>query len=137
MKSVIIFTNSSGGVSVCIPSGEMPIEQVQAKDIPAGIQSFIVDSSALPEADNDFFDAWEQVNGVVSVNLSKAKEITKNRLRVEREPLFAAQDIAFQRAMETGSDTKAIVAEKLRLRDLTTLPDACTTLSELRLLKVK
>jgi hypothetical protein len=135
MKNVIIFTNEAGGVSVCVPTGELPIEQVQAKDIPDGLESFIVDRSVLPESDNDFFDAWEQSAGVVSVNLFKAKEITKKRLRIEREPLFAALDIAFQRAFETGADASAIVAEKQRLRDITKLPDACTTLDELRLLK--
>jgi len=61
---------------------------------------------SLPNADNDFFDAWELQDGVVSVNLSKAKEITKKRLRMEREPLLAAQDVAFQRALETGSDSR-------------------------------
>jgi hypothetical protein len=135
MSQVIIFTNDQGGVSVCVPTGEMPIEQVQAKDIPAGVESYIVDTSNLPETDNDFFDAWEQTEGVVSVNLAKAKEITKTRLRMERAPLLVAQDIAFQRALETGADTTTIVQEKNRLRDITNLPDACSTLDELRTLK--
>lgn len=135
-QNVIIFTNEIGGVSVCVPTGEIPIEQVQAKDIPAGIQSYIVDAATLPEADGDFFDAWEQTNGVVTVSLDKAKALTKNRLRVERASLLAAQDVAFQRALETGADTAAIVAEKQRLRDVTTLADACTTTAELRALSV-
>jgi hypothetical protein len=135
MNQVIIFTNESGNVSICVPTGDLPIETVQAKDIPSGVQSFIVSQSSLPTSDQDFFDAWKQVQGVVSVSLAKAKELTKKRLRIEREPLFAALDIAFQRAFETGADTSAIVAEKQRLRDLTKLPDGCTTLDELRLLK--
>lgn len=136
MKNVIIFTNDAGGVSVCIPTGELPIEQVQSKDIPAGKQSYIVDMASLPEEDNDFFDAWEQTKGVVTVNIAKAKELTKARLRAEREPLLAAQDIAFQRALETGADTSAIVAEKQRLRDVTQLVDACTSTAQLRALRV-
>lgn len=135
MSQVIIFTNENGGVSVCVPTGELPIEDVQAKDIPAGVQSFVVDHNSLPNQDNDFFDAWEQTNGVITVNLTKAKEVTKRRLRIEREPLLAAQDVAFQRALESGVDTSAIVAEKNRLRDVTKLADACNTLSELRALK--
>ena len=55
----------------------------------------------------------------ITVDITKAKVITKDRLRVEREPLLAAQDILFQRASETGADTTAIVAEKQRLRDIT------------------
>lgn len=134
MKNVIIYTNDNGGVAVCTPTGELPIEQVQSKDIPAGKQSYIVAADSLPEDDNDFFEAWEQTKGVVTVNLEKAKAITKNRLRIERAPLLAAQDVAFQRAMESGADTTAIVAEKNRLRDLTNLTDACTTTAELRVL---
>lgn len=134
-KQVIIFTNDNGGVSVCVPTGEIEIEAVQAKDIPAGIESFIVDHDTLPQADNDFFDAWEQTGGAITVNLNKAKEVTKRRLRYERESLLAAQDVAFQRALESGADTSAIVAEKQRLRDVPALADACTTLAELRALK--
>ena len=130
---VIIFSNTHNGVSVCVPTGELPIEAVLAKDCPSG--AIIVDDATLPQADNDFFDAWELANGSVSVNLDKAKAMTKTRLRVEREPLFQAQDVLFQRAQESSSDTSAIVAEKQRLRDVTKLVDAETTLEGLRALK--
>lgn len=73
---------------------------------------------------------------MITVNMSKAKEITKLRLREERKPLLEVQDIAFQRATETGADTTAIVAEKQRLRDITKLADAATTLDELKAIKV-
>lgn len=129
---VIIFTNDNGGVSVCVPTGELDIQAVKAKDTPS--HSIIVDASALPEADNDFFNAWELNDGAVSVNLTKAKALTKARLRAEREPLLAAQDVLFQRALETNAPTTAIVAEKQRLRDITNLADACTTTAELRAL---
>jgi len=133
MTQVIIYTNENGNVSVCVPTGELDIQAVKEKDTPE--HSIIVDMDSLPNADNDFFDAWELQDGVVSVNLSKAKEITKKRLRMEREPLLAAQDVAFQRALETGADTTAIVAEKQRLRDITNLADSCTTTDQLRNLK--
>jgi len=71
---------------------------------------------------------------MISIDFSKAKAITKDRLRAERTPLLAAQDVAFQRALEANGDTAAIVAEKQRLRDVTTLVDTCTTLDELRIL---
>jgi hypothetical protein len=72
---------------------------------------------------------------MITINITKAKEITKNRLRSERESLLAAQDVAFQRALETGADTAAIVAEKQRLRDITKLADSCTTTDQLSNLK--
>lgn len=69
---------------------------------------------------------------MITVNLDKAKAITKDRLRAERTPLLQAQDVAFQRALESGADTAAIVAEKQRLRDITKLADQATTLDQLK-----
>ena len=134
MTQAIIFTNDNGGVSTCIPTGEISIDAVMTKDVPAGRGARIVDQNSLPR-DNDFYDAWEMDATSVTVNLDKAKEITKKRLRAEREPLLAAQDVLFQRALESGADTTAIVAEKQRLRDITGLVDAVTTLEGLRAIK--
>lgn len=137
MSQVIIFQNDNGGVSTCIPTGEISIEAVLEKDVPKGRGARIVNASDLPNQDNDFYDAWEMDASSVTVNLDKAKEITKTRLRREREPLLNAQDVAFQRALETGADTTAIVAEKQRLRDITNLVDVCTTTAQLRALTVE
>jgi hypothetical protein len=71
---------------------------------------------------------------MISIDIDKAKAITKDRLRAERSPLLAAQDVAFQRALESGGDTAAIVAEKQRLRDVTSQVDTCATLDELKAL---
>jgi hypothetical protein len=122
---VIIYDNGNG-VSVVIPTGELSIEEVQAKDCPQGT---IIDDSTLPS--RDFRNAWELVDEAVSVNFAKAQDITKNKLRAERTPLLEAQDVAFQRALENSSDTSAIVAEKQRLRDITNQVDTATTLDEL------
>ncbi len=73
----------------------------------------------------------------IIIDINKAKDITKDRLRQEREPLLLAQDIAFQRALEINADTTAIVAEKQRLRDITTLVDTANTVEELKALEVK
>jgi len=73
---------------------------------------------------------------MITINIDKAKAITKDRLRAERKPLLEAQDVAFQRALESGADTSAIVAEKQRLRDVTQLADSATTLDELKALAV-
>ena len=68
----------------------------------------------------------------IIINIDKAKDITKDRLRAERTPLLEAQDVAFQRALESGADTSTIVAEKQRLRDITKQVDTVTTLDELK-----
>ena len=72
----------------------------------------------------------------IIVDINKAKDITKDRLRAERKPLLEAQDVLFQRALESSADTSVIVAEKQRLRDITTLVDTANTVEELKALEV-
>ena len=72
MAQVIIYTNSNGGVSVCVPTGELSVNEVLAKDCPAG--AIIVDDATLPQgADAQFFDAWELSGSTVTVNFAKAQ----------------------------------------------------------------
>jgi len=94
MAQVIIYTNDNGGVSVCTPTGELPIEQVLTKDCPAG--AIIVDDSILP---NEYFNAWELVNGTVVVNETKKQAIID--------------------AKQTVIDTKASALAKLTALGLT------------------
>jgi hypothetical protein len=135
MTQAIIFENDNGGVSTCIPTGEISIDAVMEKDVPKGKGARIVNIADLPNQYNDFYDAWEMDTTSVTVNLDKAKELTKKRLRAERAPLLEEQDVLFQRALESSADTTAIVAEKQRLRDITGLVDAVTTLEGLRAIK--
>jgi hypothetical protein len=72
----------------------------------------------------------------LTVNFTKAQVITKDRLRADRGPLFAEQDILYMRATESGESTTAIVAEKQRLRDITNQVDSATTLAELSAMEV-
>ena len=68
----------------------------------------------------------------ITVDITKAKVITKDRLRADRKPLLEAQDILFMKAQEAGTSTSAIVTEKQRLRDITQLADQATTLEQLK-----
>lgn len=72
----------------------------------------------------------------IEINLAKAKNIKKESLRAERKPLLEAQDVAFQRALESSSDTTAIVAEKQRLRDITMLCDTATSVDDLKAIDI-
>ena len=74
---------------------------------------------------------------MITVNISKAKDITKGRLRIDRKPLLEAQDTLFMKAQESGADTTAIVTEKNRLRDITKDADTCTTTDQLKALSVE
>ena len=60
MNSRIIFPTDDGGVSVIIPAAEcgLTIEEIAAKDVPAGKPYKIVDVADIP-TDRTFRDAWE------------------------------------------------------------------------------
>ena len=51
------------------------------------------------------------------IDMAKAREIHKNKIRVARKSLLEALDIEFQKALETGASTTDIVAKKQALRD--------------------
>ena len=68
----------------------------------------------------------------IVTDITKAKAIVKEKLRADRKPLLEAQDILYQRALETSADTTAIIAEKQRLRDITNDVDAMSTESALK-----
>lgn len=84
---------------------------------------------------DDFALCHDVKNGKKVLKMDLAKEQTKQRLREERRPLLHQQDILFMQAQESASDTKAIVAEKQRLRDITKSVDSCKTTDELKALK--
>jgi hypothetical protein len=73
----------------------------------------------------------------ITVDITKAKAITKDRLRADRKPLLEEQDILFMKAQEAGTSTSAIVTEKQRLRDITNQVDSMTTTDELKAAKVE
>lgn len=57
MTKRIIYPNGNG-IAIVIPTGELSIEEVARKDVPAGMPYLIVDDSAIPP-DRTFRDAWE------------------------------------------------------------------------------
>lgn len=127
----IVYTNDTGGVSIVIPTGEVDIDTLIATVVPAGANYSLVDEADIP-ADREFRGAWVKNGEAVEIDFVKAQGVTKDRLRADRAPLLAKQDIEFQRALETGADTAPIIAEKQRLRDITKLVDTATTLDELK-----
>jgi len=129
-----IIYSTKKGIAIIHPTGELSIEEVAAKDVPANVSFRIVDESEIP-TDRTFRNAWKDEGGI-KVDMGKAKDITKDRLRNERKPLLEAQDVAFQRALESGASTAAIVSEKQRLRDITKQVDALASLDELKALSL-
>ena len=68
------------------------------------------------------------------INMDKAKEIHKNKIRKARAPKLAELDVEFQKALETSADTTSIVSKKKALRDApaNTAIDAAKTEAELK-----
>ena len=53
----------------------------------------------------------------ISINMTKARELHKDRIREARTPLLTKLDVDFQKALETSADTTSIVSKKQALRD--------------------
>jgi len=60
MDQRIIYPNDEGGVSIIVPAPEcgLTIEEIAAKDVPAGKPFKIVDVADIP-SDRTFRGAWE------------------------------------------------------------------------------
>ena len=144
----IVFTAPDGATSIMTPAPQadvarvLPevkdmteqqyIEFIRDRDVPAGSTNIsIVDDSAIPK-DRTFRSALRHD---LTFDVDQCVEITKERLRREREPLLAALDTKYIRAIEDGTPTAPIVAEKQRLRDITNAAHAGLSLDELKALK--
>ena len=68
----------------------------------------------------------------IKIDITKSKNIWKDKIRVARKPKLEELDVEFARAQETGADTSAIVAKKKDLRDFPAQVDSATTLDEIK-----
>ena len=68
----------------------------------------------------------------IFVNIDKAKEVWKEKIRTARKPALEKLDVDFVKAQETSSDTTSIVADKNTLRDLPEQVDTATTVDEIK-----
>ena len=69
---------------------------------------------------------------VIKVDISKAKNIHKNELRVKRKEKFEALDVLYMKALEANEDTTSIKNKKQQLRDATKAVDDKDTLEEIK-----
>lgn len=120
-----------------------------ARDIKAKLHASIRDKiashreggkSEIP-TDYSFRAAWRDTGKTIAIDMPKAKEITRERLRKDRAPLLAALDVEAIKAVEADDKGKLaqVAAEKQRLRDITALPsiDAAKTPEELKAISVE
>jgi len=69
---------------------------------------------------------------MITIDITKAKDIWKDKIRVARKPALEKLDVDFIKAQETSSDTTSIVADKQTLRDLPSQVDTVTTIDEIK-----
>ena len=76
-------------------------------------------STATVPSDRHFRGAWSLSGSVISEDMTKAKEIFKDKIREVRAPLLDAEDVTYMKALEAGdTDAQAAsVAAKNALRD--------------------
>ena len=76
-------------------------------------------STATVPSDRHFRGAWTLNGKVISEDMTKAKEIFKDKIREVRQPLLDAEDVVYMKALEAddASAKTASVAKKKALRD--------------------
>ena len=68
----------------------------------------------------------------IKIDITKSKNIWKDKIRIARKPKLEELDIEFVKAQETGADTSAIVTKKQELRDFPAQVDSKTTVDEIK-----
>lgn len=115
-----------GGVAILtLVSVDATVETVLAKwhpDERAKVVSWRPCEDDEIPADRTFRDAWVD-RGTIAVDMPKARDIHRARMRQARGALLGDLDIAYQRADETGDqkEKSSIAAKKQALRDVTAL----------------
>ena len=76
-------------------------------------------ASATVPSDRHFRGAWSLDGTVISEDMTKAKEIFKDKIREVRGPLLEAEDVVYMKALEADdADAKAAsVTKKTSLRN--------------------
>ena len=69
---------------------------------------------------------------MITIDIPKAKDIWKDKIREKRKSALEKLDVDFMRATEQGNDTTTIVAEKQTLRDLPNQVDTANTVDEIK-----
>lgn len=106
MSQIIVF-ETAAGLSVVIPTGETPIDEVIARDVPAWVVPVVMAREGLPK-DRLFRSAWKMKDGAIIEDLEKAKDVAHAMRRADRSKKMAPLDI------EATIKAKAAAAEAAR-----------------------
>lgn len=135
-----IIYQADTGIAIIHPTPEalerMTIEEIAKKDCPVSDYT-IVEDDAIP-SDRTFRNAWgfDKASKKVSVNIPRAQEITKERLRADRKPKLEELDVEVMKNITDPVKLAEIEAKKQVLRDLPQQVDSLTTVEELKAIAV-
>lgn len=143
---VIVYTRQDGGVTVILPcvsqddppdfSQDDALQRALKKDVPASATNVRLVEQGEISNDRTFRNAWKDTGSKIDVDMPKARDIWRDKMRLARAPKLIALDIQFQRADEAGNQAKKqeIASKKQILRDVTELPaiEAAQTPEELK-----
>jgi len=69
---------------------------------------------------------------MITIDITKAKEVWKDKIRNARKSALEKLDIYFIKAQEQGNDISSIVATKQTLRDLPSQVDTANSITEIK-----
>jgi hypothetical protein len=127
---VIVWTNSEGRLHITYPawndqkvgeSEEAFLDRVKSRCVSIDATEVrIVNRETIP-ADRSFRDAWTH-SGSFGVDMPKARDIHREKLRHLRKPKLEALDVETMRNLTNSSKLAEIEAQKQALRDATAYP---------------
>jgi hypothetical protein len=120
----IVYTNPDNSVSMIIPAPDWQgtLEELAAKDVPAGLEWRIVEATQLP-ASRNWRNAWTDANptDTVDVDLEKAKQ----------EHLNLMVSVAAERVQPNAFGQRDFSQVEAEIEALRPQVEAATTLTEL------
>lgn len=112
----IIYPNQRNGVSIIIPTDELPIDAVAAKDVPPGVPYRIIDDCDIP-VDRVFRDAWIYDDHEIKIDLNRARAIAHDIRRRRRAEELAPHDRMISLQIPGANTDKAEAArQEIRTR---------------------
>jgi hypothetical protein len=135
----VLYLQQNNLVAIISGAKNVPINELSSL-VPVGLPYLIIDSAQLPSAEHleNFrdaltadFDSPGQPN--VKIDLEKAKEISKDKIREYRKKLYEMNDIVIRDAMITGDQVtiKSAAKERDRLRNLTKIVNNVSNVDEI------
>lgn len=132
MDKRILYPSDTDGVCIITPAANCPltIDEIAAKDVPAGKPFRIVDAASIPQ-DITFIDAWSYSNNC-TVDIAKAKAIVHAKRRAVRAAEFAPLDIEATIPAKAAQAEAARQVVRVKYEEIQKRIDAASTPEELK-----